>query len=90
MVGANPDDFKALLPIFEAYCENVVYAGPPGHGLVLKVRICERSSGRNLKGAEHDVPILVCLLDRGRGRGRKVGAGGAAPIDSTKHQRRLP
>ena len=37
MVGATTTDFKALLPVFEAYCENVVHAGPPGHGLVLKV-----------------------------------------------------
>ena len=64
MVGANPDDFKALLPIFEAYCENVVYAGPPGHGLVLKV-----SCGCHELGAQ---------LLRGR-RGNEAGGDVAPP-----------
>jgi 3-hydroxyisobutyrate dehydrogenase-like beta-hydroxyacid dehydrogenase len=37
MVGAEDATFAALKPVFGAYCENVVHAGPPGHGLVLKL-----------------------------------------------------
>lgn len=37
MVGADNATFAALKPVFGAYCENVVHAGPPGHGLVLKL-----------------------------------------------------
>lgn len=37
MVGADDATFAALKPVFGAYCENVVHAGPPGHGLVLKL-----------------------------------------------------
>jgi len=37
MVGADEATFRALQPVFSAYCENIVHAGPPGHGLVLKL-----------------------------------------------------
>jgi 3-hydroxyisobutyrate dehydrogenase-like beta-hydroxyacid dehydrogenase len=37
MVGAEPEDFKALEPVLKAYCENVFHVGPPGHGHVLKL-----------------------------------------------------
>jgi 3-hydroxyisobutyrate dehydrogenase-like beta-hydroxyacid dehydrogenase len=37
MVGAEDATFATLKPVFAAYCENVVHAGPPGHGLMLKL-----------------------------------------------------
>jgi len=37
MVGADHTTFVALQPVLSAYCENIVHAGPPGHGLVLKL-----------------------------------------------------
>jgi 3-hydroxyisobutyrate dehydrogenase-like beta-hydroxyacid dehydrogenase len=37
MVGADEATFAQLQPVFGAYCENVVHAGPPGHGLTLKL-----------------------------------------------------
>jgi len=37
MVGADEATFERLRPVFAAYCENIVHAGPPGHGLVLKL-----------------------------------------------------
>ena len=37
MVGADAATFAALEPVFRAYCEHVIHAGPPGHGLVLKL-----------------------------------------------------
>ena len=37
MVGASDATFAKLKPVFGAYCENIVHAGPPGHGLVLKL-----------------------------------------------------
>ncbi len=37
MVGAEPEDFKTLEPVFKAFCENIFHVGPPGHGHVLKL-----------------------------------------------------
>lgn len=37
MVGADTATFAALRPVFAAYCENIIHAGPAGHGLVLKL-----------------------------------------------------
>jgi 3-hydroxyisobutyrate dehydrogenase-like beta-hydroxyacid dehydrogenase len=37
MVGADPADFESLRPVFAAFCENIIHAGPPGHGHVLKL-----------------------------------------------------
>ena len=37
MVGADDATFARLKPVFSAYCENVVHAGPPGHGHMLKL-----------------------------------------------------
>ena len=37
MVGADAATFQALRPVFAAYCEHIIHAGPPGHGLVLKL-----------------------------------------------------
>jgi 3-hydroxyisobutyrate dehydrogenase-like beta-hydroxyacid dehydrogenase len=37
MVGADDATFEKLKPVLAAYCENIVHAGPPGHGLVLKL-----------------------------------------------------
>ena len=37
MVGADDPTFAALQPVFAAFCENIVHAGPPGHGIVLKL-----------------------------------------------------
>jgi 3-hydroxyisobutyrate dehydrogenase-like beta-hydroxyacid dehydrogenase len=37
MVGADDATFAELKPVFAAYCENIVHAGPPGHGIVLKL-----------------------------------------------------
>jgi 3-hydroxyisobutyrate dehydrogenase-like beta-hydroxyacid dehydrogenase len=37
MVGADDATFTELQPTFAAFCENIVHAGPPGHGIVLKL-----------------------------------------------------
>ncbi len=37
MVGADDATFARLKPVFTAYCENVIHAGPPGHGHMLKL-----------------------------------------------------
>jgi len=37
MVGADDATFAQLEPTFAAFCENIVHAGPPGHGIVLKL-----------------------------------------------------
>jgi 3-hydroxyisobutyrate dehydrogenase-like beta-hydroxyacid dehydrogenase len=37
MVGAEPALFARLEPVLRAYCENVIHAGPPGHGHTLKL-----------------------------------------------------
>ncbi|MGE5089057.1 MAG: NAD(P)-dependent oxidoreductase [Candidatus Levyibacteriota bacterium] len=37
MVGADAATFAALKPVFGAFCENIIHAGPPGHGIVLKL-----------------------------------------------------
>jgi 3-hydroxyisobutyrate dehydrogenase-like beta-hydroxyacid dehydrogenase len=37
MVGADDATFAQLQPVLRAFCENIVHAGPPGHGLVLKL-----------------------------------------------------
>lgn len=37
MVGAEPEDFRALEPVFKAFCENIFHVGPPGSGHVLKL-----------------------------------------------------
>jgi 3-hydroxyisobutyrate dehydrogenase-like beta-hydroxyacid dehydrogenase len=37
MVGADDATFAELKPVFEAFCENIIHAGPPGHGIVLKL-----------------------------------------------------
>lgn len=37
MVGADDATFAKLEPVLAAFCENIVHAGPPGHGIVLKL-----------------------------------------------------
>ena len=37
MVGADDDVFARLKPVMSAFCENVIHAGPPGHGHTLKL-----------------------------------------------------
>jgi 3-hydroxyisobutyrate dehydrogenase-like beta-hydroxyacid dehydrogenase len=37
MVGAEPEDFKALEPVLKAFCENIFHVGGPGNGHVLKL-----------------------------------------------------
>ena len=37
MVGADDATFAELEPVFAAFCENIIHAGPPGHGIVLKL-----------------------------------------------------
>ena len=37
MVGADPEDFRAVEPVLKAFCENIFHVGPPGHGHVLKL-----------------------------------------------------
>ena len=37
MVGADDATFAQLKPVLSAYCENVVHAGGPGHGHMLKL-----------------------------------------------------
>jgi len=35
MVGADEATFEELKPVFAAFCENIVHAGPAGHGIIL-------------------------------------------------------
>jgi 3-hydroxyisobutyrate dehydrogenase-like beta-hydroxyacid dehydrogenase len=37
MVGADEATFAELSPVLSAFCENIIHAGPPGHGHVLKL-----------------------------------------------------
>ena len=37
MVGATDPTFEKLKPVLSAFCENIVHAGPPGHGIILKL-----------------------------------------------------
>ena len=37
MVGADDATFHKLSPVLAAFCENIIHAGPPGHGIVLKL-----------------------------------------------------
>jgi 3-hydroxyisobutyrate dehydrogenase-like beta-hydroxyacid dehydrogenase len=37
MVGADDATFAALKPVLGAFCENIFHAGPPGHGLIIKL-----------------------------------------------------
>jgi 3-hydroxyisobutyrate dehydrogenase-like beta-hydroxyacid dehydrogenase len=37
MVGADDATFAELRPVLAAFCENIIHAGPPGHGIVLKL-----------------------------------------------------
>jgi len=37
MVGADDAVFATLKPVMSAFCENVIHAGPPGHGHTLKL-----------------------------------------------------
>jgi len=37
MVGADDAMFAKLKPVLAAFAENIIHAGPPGHGLVLKL-----------------------------------------------------
>ena len=37
MVGSDDATFETLKPVFAAFCENIIHAGPAGHGIVLKL-----------------------------------------------------
>jgi 3-hydroxyisobutyrate dehydrogenase-like beta-hydroxyacid dehydrogenase len=37
MVGADDATFTEVKPVLAAFCENIVHAGPAGHGIVLKL-----------------------------------------------------
>jgi 3-hydroxyisobutyrate dehydrogenase-like beta-hydroxyacid dehydrogenase len=37
MVGATPERFEQLRPVFEAFCENIFHVGPPGAGHTMKL-----------------------------------------------------
>jgi 3-hydroxyisobutyrate dehydrogenase-like beta-hydroxyacid dehydrogenase len=37
MVGADDSTFAALKPVLGAFCENIIHAGPAGHGLIIKL-----------------------------------------------------
>ena len=37
MVGADDATFEELKPVLQAFCENIIHAGPAGHGIVLKL-----------------------------------------------------
>ena len=37
MVGAENAVFEKLKPVLSAFCENIIHAGPPGHGHTLKL-----------------------------------------------------
>jgi 3-hydroxyisobutyrate dehydrogenase-like beta-hydroxyacid dehydrogenase len=37
MVGADDATFGELKPVLAAFCENIIHAGPAGHGIILKL-----------------------------------------------------
>ena len=37
MVGADDATFGELKPVLSAFCENIIHAGPAGHGIILKL-----------------------------------------------------
>jgi 3-hydroxyisobutyrate dehydrogenase-like beta-hydroxyacid dehydrogenase len=37
MVGADEATFAELKPVLAAFCENIIHAGPAGHGIILKL-----------------------------------------------------
>ena len=37
MVGADDATFAELKPVLAAFCENIIHAGPAGHGIILKL-----------------------------------------------------
>ena len=37
MVGCSEADLERVRPILAAFCENIIHAGPPGHGHILKL-----------------------------------------------------
>ncbi|MEO8507421.1 MAG: NAD(P)-dependent oxidoreductase [Betaproteobacteria bacterium] len=37
MVGADDATFEELKPVLGAFCENIIHAGPAGHGIILKL-----------------------------------------------------
>jgi 3-hydroxyisobutyrate dehydrogenase-like beta-hydroxyacid dehydrogenase len=37
MVGADDATFAELKPVLSAFCENIIHAGPAGHGIILKL-----------------------------------------------------
>jgi 3-hydroxyisobutyrate dehydrogenase-like beta-hydroxyacid dehydrogenase len=37
MVGADDATFAELKPVLGAFCENIIHAGPAGHGIILKL-----------------------------------------------------
>src|SRR5512143_3448258 len=37
MVGADDATFATLKPVLQAFCENIIHAGPAGHGLMIKL-----------------------------------------------------
>ncbi len=37
MVGADDATFAELTPVLSAFCENIIHAGPSGHGIILKL-----------------------------------------------------
>ncbi|MDQ6620533.1 MAG: NAD(P)-dependent oxidoreductase [Pseudomonadota bacterium] len=37
MVGADDATFAELKPVLAAFCENIIHAGPPGHGHTIKL-----------------------------------------------------
>lgn len=37
MVGADDATFEKLKPVLAAFCENIIHAGPAGHGIILKL-----------------------------------------------------
>ena len=37
MVGADEATFEKLKPVLAAFCENIIHAGPAGHGIILKL-----------------------------------------------------
>ncbi len=56
MVGADDATFAELKPVFAAFCENIVHAGPAGHGIrrVPLIPVCSRcSSARCSKAATY-------------------------------------
>lgn len=74
MVGAMPEVFERLQPVFRAYCENIFHVGGPGSGHIVKLlnnfiaqAICTASAEAFAVGAKSGVDLkgLVSVVSAG-------------------------